>query len=303
VTAVKIRPVPYATLVTLVVTAVPSLVALLSGDPHRGLWRDRGAIADGEWWRLGTSLLFQDGGTVGTLSNLVFLAVIGVLVERALGRWRWIALYLAGAVAGQLAGLAVERVGAGNSIAICGLAGGLLGAYARSGPARNAPVPNALAGAERLPASVCSYFAVLMVSTQFADPTVQTVVAVACGALGLQLVVQRHRLPGWLFPVLGLACALPLAALGNLHGVALLGGGLLGVLVGWPDRSTRPAEPEPPRGEPPTPPSTPAHSAPGAELSREAGAAPGVELSGNQMPGNQMPGNQMPGNPRGGSRV
>jgi membrane associated rhomboid family serine protease len=229
-------------------------VALFSGDPHRELWRDRGAIADGEWWRLGTSLVFQDGGAIGTVANLALLAVVGVLVERALGRSRWIALYLAGAVAGQLAGLALDQVGAGNSTAICGLAGGLLGAYARSRPARNAPDPDArtlqdTAGALRLAASVCCYYAVLMVSTQFSAPTVQTLVAVACGALGLQLVVRRHRLPGWLFTALGLACALPLALLGNLHGVALLGGGLLGALVGvahhGPGGNVRGTDPEP----------------------------------------------------------
>lgn len=139
------------------------------------------AISDGQCWRLATSLVFQDGGVLGTATNLVFLVAVGVLVERAHGPWRWVALYLAGAVAGQVAGVLTGMVGAGNSIAICGLAGGLLGAYARR-------------GADRLAAVVCALFAAVMVSTQFSGPTAG-VLAVVAGAGGIQLVMRREAVP------------------------------------------------------------------------------------------------------------
>jgi hypothetical protein len=55
-------------------------------------------------WRWLTSLLVQDGGVLGTASNLIFLGLLG-------------------AVAGQVAGVFWQPVGAGNSVAVCGLAG------------------------------------------------------------------------------------------------------------------------------------------------------------------------------------
>jgi hypothetical protein len=55
-------------------------------------------------WRWLTSLLVQDGGVLGTASNLIFLGLLG-------------------AVAGQVAGVFWQPVGAGNSMAVCGLAG------------------------------------------------------------------------------------------------------------------------------------------------------------------------------------
>jgi hypothetical protein len=51
--------------------------------------------------------------------------VVGFLVERSFGAGRWLILYLTGALAGELAGAAWQSEGAGSSVAICGLLGGL----------------------------------------------------------------------------------------------------------------------------------------------------------------------------------
>ncbi|MFI6919582.1 rhomboid family intramembrane serine protease [Nonomuraea spiralis] len=112
--------------------------------------RDPAAISGGEWWRLGTALVVQDGGVFGVLFNLAFLAVIGYAAERAFGPGRWLLLYASGAIAGEAAGYLLNDPGAGNSIALCGLAdlhgfalpagvlAGWAGAYARTTPARTA---------------------------------------------------------------------------------------------------------------------------------------------------------------------
>jgi hypothetical protein len=55
-------------------------------------------------WRWLTSLLVQDGGVLGTASNLIFLGLLG-------------------AAAGHVAGVFWQAVGAGNSVTVCGLAG------------------------------------------------------------------------------------------------------------------------------------------------------------------------------------
>lgn len=76
----------------------------------------------GDWWRSGTSLLVQDGGVAGTISNLLFLVVVGVAAEQIAARWAWLVAYLGAAAVGEAVGYAWQPTGGGNSVAICGLA-------------------------------------------------------------------------------------------------------------------------------------------------------------------------------------
>jgi membrane associated rhomboid family serine protease len=248
-----LRRFPYATAVTFVVTAGFSIAQFVDPSLLPLFERDPGLIADGEWWRLATSLVFQDGGIAGTVSNLLFLLVLGVLAELALGPWRWLALYLAGAVAGQAAGYLTGTVGAGNSIAVCGLAGGVLAGYTRGvlaaggrgdragterdvvggnahDPVRDLTVPGgavARPGLERAAVAVAAFWCLLMVTTIGLDTV--AFLAVVFGAVAL--VGQRDRLPWAVLPAVSAASAVLLAALGNLHGFALIGGALVGVLI------------------------------------------------------------------------
>jgi hypothetical protein len=47
--------------------------------------RDYSRIAAGDWWRLVTALLVQDGGVGGSLFNLISLALLGRLAEQRRG--------------------------------------------------------------------------------------------------------------------------------------------------------------------------------------------------------------------------
>ena len=221
-----LRRFPYATAVTFLLTAGFSIAQFADPSLLPLFERDPGLIADGEWWRLATSLVFQDGGVAGTVSNLLFLLVLGVLAELALGPWRWVALYLAGAVAGQAAGYLTGTVGAGNSIAICGLAGGVLAGYTRGVLRRSGPI---VAGGRAAYAavSVAAFWSLLMVTTIGLD----TVVFLAVVFGGIALVGQRDRLPWYVLPAAGAASAVLLAAVGNLHGYALIAGALVGVFL------------------------------------------------------------------------
>ncbi|MEV4578061.1 rhomboid family intramembrane serine protease [Nonomuraea jabiensis] len=220
---------PYTTAVVFVITAVPSLLQLAISGLEPALMRNPAAIAEGEWWRLGTALVVQDGGVLGTLFNLVCLAVLGYFAERAFGPARWLALYAAGAVAGEAAGYLLNDPGAGNSIAVCGLAGGL-----------------AVAACDRLGRALGAYYAlVLGASVVMGLGTWGVIVMVAVAAAGSQLVGKRERLPLWLFAAVAVPAAGVLAALADLHGVALLSG----IVAGWiskgtslsTSRSTKPA--------------------------------------------------------------
>lgn len=82
----------------------------------------------GEDWRLVTAA-FLHIGVVHLVLNMLALLVFGAELERQLGRWRYLAVYLVsllgGAVALQLFGEPARPV-AGASAAIYGLLGGLL---------------------------------------------------------------------------------------------------------------------------------------------------------------------------------
>ncbi len=94
----------------------PSLVHLFQRDAAE-------IVGGGQWWRLVTSLFFQDGGVLGGLSNIAALMLVGGLAEQVFAPMEWVVIYWAGALAAGIVGLWWQPVGAGNSIAICSLGG------------------------------------------------------------------------------------------------------------------------------------------------------------------------------------
>jgi rhomboid protease GluP len=138
------RRVPVATITALVVVGVPTLLQLEVVPSLLGyLERDRTAIGDGQVWRLVTSLVVQDGGLAGSIFNLAGLALVGVIAERVWGAKRWAVVALASGVVAELWGLVVQPVGAGNSVAVFGLAASVAAVAFMSGN-----------GATRIPAAV-----------------------------------------------------------------------------------------------------------------------------------------------------
>jgi len=114
-------------------TGVVFLVTLACGIAqlaYRPLYdhvvRDASHIDAGQWYRLLTGMFFQDGWASGLVSNLILLAVFGTVAERVFGRWRWLVLYFGCGWFGQLMSYVwLNQVGAGNSMCVAGLIGGL----------------------------------------------------------------------------------------------------------------------------------------------------------------------------------
>jgi hypothetical protein len=98
---------------------IPAMIPALQRTPGGGL-------PDGQWWRLVTPLLVQTLGWYQVAANLVTLPVIGAVTERLLGRGWWLALAAAGTAGGELAAYHWRDPGGGDSIAICGLAAGVI---------------------------------------------------------------------------------------------------------------------------------------------------------------------------------
>jgi membrane associated rhomboid family serine protease len=115
---------PVVTAVVFVVTATTSVLGLMVPGMLE-VWQRAPQGLHGDWWRTFTALLVQDGGVAGTISNLAFLLVLGAMAEQVLGPGRWLVCYLGAGLVGELAGYVWQPRGAGNSVAICGLAGAL----------------------------------------------------------------------------------------------------------------------------------------------------------------------------------
>jgi membrane associated rhomboid family serine protease len=166
-----------ATLAVFTATAILTCASLLHPTVLVVLQRSPQILA-GQWWRLVTPVLVERGGWGEITFNLVALAAFGAVVERLWGSRRWVLFYLTGCVTGEAIGLAWQPVGAGSSVAVCGLLGAWAAWSLRESRAHN------VAGVLVLGIAV-----VLSVSHNLHGPPV-----LVCAALALLLGPRmRHR--------------------------------------------------------------------------------------------------------------
>src|SRR2546430_14933630 len=90
------------------------------------------AVANGDWWRLITSA-FLHANTLHIAFNMYFLWFIGSAVENAIGRGRFLLVYLISGLAGSAGGPPFSppppaRRGPGRPVGVPGGAGGRVGA-------------------------------------------------------------------------------------------------------------------------------------------------------------------------------
>jgi membrane associated rhomboid family serine protease len=208
--AAQFRP-PVLAAIVFAATAAISVTGLASHAVQVQLERTP-AAAHGQWWRIFTSLFVQDS-VAGAVSNLAFLLILGALAEQVSSRGRWLAAYFGAGIAGELAGLGWQPAGAGNSVAVCGLAGILAVAAWRE--------------ESRLPRA--GSFVVLLwcgalLATWWA-PLIGLGIAAAIGSQRLSQVSWRGLRIA--VPAAVIATGALLAAVRNIHGAALLAGLLL----------------------------------------------------------------------------
>ncbi|MFP5345573.1 MAG: rhomboid family intramembrane serine protease [Actinomycetes bacterium] len=110
------------------VVAVPSLVQLVVPALLDALMRDPDLVMRGQWWRLATSTVVQDGGVAGTVSNLVLLALVAVVAGTVWGGARMLVVVAVVQVGfGLWTSVVFPSPGAGNSGLTYGLAASLAG--------------------------------------------------------------------------------------------------------------------------------------------------------------------------------
>lgn len=111
----------------------PSAQELLEWGGNRRL-----ETTNGEWWRLFTSM-FLHGGVIHLMLNCLGLVLASTFIEPAIGKWRFIAIYILSGLFGSIASIwwYENTVSVGASGAIFGIFGATLGllftnAYSRS---------------------------------------------------------------------------------------------------------------------------------------------------------------------------
>jgi hypothetical protein len=120
-----VRRLPVAAPLLLLPTVALTIVNAHHPAVFLALRRDPQALRAGQWWRVISPVLVQPDRAVTTAA--VFAIVLAVLAvgERIFGIGRTAALYVVGALIGHLIGHLWQPLGAGCSVAGCGVVGGL----------------------------------------------------------------------------------------------------------------------------------------------------------------------------------
>jgi membrane associated rhomboid family serine protease len=206
---------PWLTIGVFAVTAAVSITQLTRSPWLLARLERTPAGLHGQLWRTATSLVVQDGGLIGTASNLFFLLVLGIAAERSVSRGRWLLGYLGAGLAGEIAGYAWQPTGGGNSVAVCGLAGIVAIALCHRG--RSVP---SFGGPATLLWCGC------LLATWYVP-----LLAIGVVAAGLSIRLVRARSTG--IGAIVVACCLATAAVliwqRNIHGAALAAALVLGL--------------------------------------------------------------------------
>lgn len=209
---------PVTTMTVLAVTAAANLTQFAVPGTLAHFQRTPAEL-HGQWWRMVTSLFVQDGGVVGTLSNLLFLALIGAAAEQVLSRPRWLLHYFGVGVAAEIVGYFWDPLGGGNSIAVCGLTGAVMLALWRGDTRLPAHTPQALlfwcaallgtlSDSLYIPAIVAGVIAVNLLKKAGPGAAARPVAAIAAGVTVVLTVAQNiHGGALVLGVALGLAAA------------------------------------------------------------------------------------------------
>jgi hypothetical protein len=169
--------------------------------------------------------LVHSDGWSQIVADFAGIAIVGPVVERRFGSLRWLTLYFVAGLSAEIISYAWEPYGAGSSIALCGLIGGLFADLIRR---RRLVWPIALMYALGLVAA--------LIGLDLGGSIAAAIGGVIAGSV-LGLLVRRNTPEAAIARFVGsagLLGALALTALRNHHGPPLLVGAALAALLGSP---------------------------------------------------------------------
>jgi membrane associated rhomboid family serine protease len=136
---------PRATLLLVLVVAVPTTLQFFFPAILSLFQRDYARFLGGDWWRLLTPLFVQDGGVAGAIFNLISLLLVGSVAEQLWDSRQVLGIFFIGGIVGEIAGLAWQPIGAGNSVGNFSLAASVAVACLRQRPGRGVQIAGLLA--------------------------------------------------------------------------------------------------------------------------------------------------------------
>jgi len=217
---------PGMTVAVLAVTLATGVAAQLSPALSAASTRDLPRLRAGEWWRIVTPVLVQPSGWGQLVFNLLGLVVVGIALQRHLGPWTWLSIYVVGGV-GSIVVVGVwdpSDTGGGSSAAVAALIGSLAVLRLSAG-----------ADGSRIAwwAQLYSVFFVVYLTAMAAGGVLPAVIA---GNTAIVLAVVAHR--AWRPTTLARGCAgvvivgaVTMVALEDDHGVGLGVGVVAAALV------------------------------------------------------------------------
>lgn len=209
-----VRP-PYLSIIAVCVAVVAAVVQYTVPEIVPLLERSQSGLMSGDWWRLATPVLVQTLGWHQTAANLVSLAVIGVVGESLQPRRWWLAFLGSGILSGQAAAYMWEEAGGGSSIAICGLAGGLI--VVLLGAARRGQAP-------RTVVAIAVGYVIALTGWGLGGVTAAAAGCAMFAVAYLALVMVDMKHIELVALVAAVVCALGLLPLRDLHGASLTSG-------------------------------------------------------------------------------
>lgn len=226
-------PLPPLVSAVVLITTLGILLQLLNPALFLALRRDPTALSRGEWWRVITPLLVNDGSPIFhfVLDTAGFL-LVGTVTERLFGAGRWLLLFFAGAAAGTIVGYLWDPYGAGTSIALCGLIGGLVIWQIRT---RDFHLFSSLYAFGLTLVLACEAVIAAWVSNTLVGMLILAVICCVGGNVLWRLHKRQlaTRLSAFFVGGSVLLCSLILLVMRDIHGVALLTGLVSATLILW----------------------------------------------------------------------
>ncbi|MDY0410150.1 rhomboid family intramembrane serine protease [Virgibacillus soli] len=210
---------------TMFIVAMTSIVTILQfiyPEILNIFRRDPVGLAAGEWWRVITPLLVHADGWWQYVFNIASIIIVGSEVERLYGGVKLLILYLAGGLIGEIVGYASwDPYGAGASVGLCGLIGGLFVVML----SRERKIHIA-------PAMLSLYIIVGLVG--IASEEIYVLIGLFIVASIVMAIIIRQKLAKLsdiLFGLGGLLGGVTLLVFRDIHGAAILGGSVTAIIL------------------------------------------------------------------------
>lgn len=199
----------------LILNAITISLQVLYPQILEAFRRNPDALIVGEWWRLITPMFVDPDPYWFIVVKLVGIAIIGLAVEQRLGKLRWLIIYFASGLIGEVAGYAWDPNSAGLSLPLFGLIGALL----------------VLLIVQTVP-STAVFLSISFIASIFGlkiEAWIAVLLAWLVGSLILFTLRQKRFVP--LIGFFGLLCAILLTILHDIHGPSLISGFILTSLM------------------------------------------------------------------------